>query len=302
MKRLHRHSGFSLTEVLLAAGILVIGFLLICATLPVGVHLTAKGTERNIGAVVAEEAFAKIQLFGVGDVNLWNTPQATAVGVDPNTAHVDYQYLWARRMSTDLQNFFFPGDNQFAYPSTPVWPDVHKYHWSALLRYNLDDLGDETFQVTVFISRTAGLGAAYPMFDNRIGLIPTRSPYPRPVPIPVEPYNPDPANPLPPLWDQIRILTMPTDPAGMLRTVTDESVLLDDRTGRIMRVLRRPAVTGNVNDPPIILLDGHVFDTDVDLDGQPDTMRYVWVLPPAVGGGRYPGIAVYQRVLKFNKP
>ena len=60
-----RHNGFSLTEVLLAAGILTVGFILIAGTLPVGVKLTAMGTQRTIGAVAADEAFAKIQLYGV---------------------------------------------------------------------------------------------------------------------------------------------------------------------------------------------------------------------------------------------
>ena len=65
MNRRPGHKGFSLTEVLLAAGILMIGFMMIAGTLPVGVKLTAMGTERTIGAVAADEAFAKVRLFGL---------------------------------------------------------------------------------------------------------------------------------------------------------------------------------------------------------------------------------------------
>jgi hypothetical protein len=57
--------GFSLTEVLMAAGILLVGFLLIAGTFPVGVKLTALATERTIGVVASEEAMAKIHLYGI---------------------------------------------------------------------------------------------------------------------------------------------------------------------------------------------------------------------------------------------
>ena len=63
MNRRLKNNGFSLTEVLLAAGILVIGFMLIAGTLPVGIKLTAIGTERTIGAVAADEAEALAARF-----------------------------------------------------------------------------------------------------------------------------------------------------------------------------------------------------------------------------------------------
>ena len=49
----------------MAAGILLVGFLLIAGTFPVGVKLTAVATERTIGVVAAEEAMAKIHLYGI---------------------------------------------------------------------------------------------------------------------------------------------------------------------------------------------------------------------------------------------
>ncbi|MBE0536358.1 MAG: hypothetical protein IH624_11870 [Phycisphaerae bacterium] len=303
MKRPLRHHGFSLTEVLLAAGILMIGFLMICGTLPVGIHLTAQGTERTIAAVVADEAFAKVQLFGVGDVHGWNSPPAgQTVGVDPNLASVDFQYLWGRHRGVDLANRMFTGDNQFAYPSTDISPDVKKYYWSALLRYEGNVLGDDMFQVTVFVSRNTGGAVQYPLFDDRVGLVPAQSSFPRPVPVAVEAYNPPPppTDPLLPAWtcDKIWILGNPLGPEQ--RLITEGSILVDDRTGQIMYVLERRFLGANVDDPPVIFLKGNVFEVDLDGDGNPDSMRYVWVVPPAVGGGRYPGVSVDQRVIKFK--
>jgi hypothetical protein len=308
MKQRLRHHGFSLTEVLLAAGILVVGFLLICGTLPVGIHLTTKGTERSIGAVVADEAFAKVRLFGIQPVEDWPAPASAAQGmpVDPNVMHVDY---WDITRKDKITNAKIIALDEFAYPSTDIRPDTKKYYWSAILRHCPDEFGvlpnapdpldADVYYVTVFVSRGPGAGVKYPVFD-RSGRLPIQSPFPRPVLIKVDAYDPDqdPATPLPPMWDQIWPLTNPNDPDRPLDAITEDSILVDDRTGQIMRVLeRRNRIGGQVNDPPVILrLDGMVFDTQI---AQP---RHVWVVPPAVGGGRYPGVAVYQRMVKFNQP
>ena len=65
MKQGKFNKGFSLTEVLIAAGILVIGLMMILGTFPVGIKLTAVSTERTIGVVAANEAFDKVQLYGI---------------------------------------------------------------------------------------------------------------------------------------------------------------------------------------------------------------------------------------------
>jgi hypothetical protein len=297
MNRRVRHDGFSLTEVLLAAGILLIGFLLICGTLPVGVHLTAKGTERTIAAVVADEAFAKIQLLGIEPVEGWPLFVESIAGMsgDPNIMHVEY--LPVSRRVNGIQI----GPDAFDYPSTDIRPDIKKYHWSALLRYNLVDHGQDTFQATVFVSRTTSPGVAYPLFDRNGRVttplnVPVVSQSPRPVLVPIDPYNAVNGK-----TNQIWIPGNPLDEKQ--RLVTNDSILLDDRTGQIMRVIDRRKLPGNVNDPPVIVLDGPVFDVDAavdfDGDGNPD-QRYAWVVPPAIGGGRNPCVAVYQRMIRFK--
>ncbi|MCJ7673995.1 MAG: hypothetical protein MUO33_02460, partial [Sedimentisphaerales bacterium] len=66
------YKAFSLTEVLLAVATLAIGMLFIAGTFLAGIHLTAVAAERTTAAVVADEAFAKIKLYGINpaDPNL----------------------------------------------------------------------------------------------------------------------------------------------------------------------------------------------------------------------------------------
>jgi len=191
---------------------------------------------------------------------------------------------------------------EFAYPSTDVRPDTKKYYWSAILRYNGRDLGEDTCQVTVFVSRTTNLGAQYPVFD-RLGQVrgpsgPVYLQLPQPVLVPIDAY---PDTVMSGKTNQVRVPGSPGDPGQAL--ITDESILVDDRTGQIMRVIGRQYPAGARN-PAVIVLDGNVFDVDaivdIDGDGSPD-QRYAWVVPPAVGGGRYPGVGVYQKVIKFSK-
>ncbi|MCX5632105.1 MAG: prepilin-type N-terminal cleavage/methylation domain-containing protein [Phycisphaerae bacterium] len=60
-----KNSGFSLTEVLMAVGILSIAMMLIATMFPVAIYLTSVASERTMAAIVADGAFAKIQLYGV---------------------------------------------------------------------------------------------------------------------------------------------------------------------------------------------------------------------------------------------
>jgi hypothetical protein len=63
------------------------------------------------------------------------------------------------------------------------------------------------------------------------------------------------------------------------------STIIDNRTGLIYRVLQRSA-----DAPETIVLDRPWQGTVADS---------VWVVPPPVGGGKYPCIAVYQKVIGF---
>ncbi|MGD0572180.1 MAG: hypothetical protein ABSB11_04085 [Sedimentisphaerales bacterium] len=116
--------GFSLTEVLIAVGLLAVGMLFIAGAFPVSIHFTTVATERTIAPIVADEAFAKIKLYG----------------------GISY-------IST-------ASNAEFAYPSTPTSdPNSKQYWWSAIFRsIDINDV-----QVTVFVSRRVGKNTAYYM-------------------------------------------------------------------------------------------------------------------------------------------
>ncbi|MGB7583042.1 MAG: prepilin-type N-terminal cleavage/methylation domain-containing protein [Sedimentisphaerales bacterium] len=121
--RVTRHA-FSLTEVLIAIGLLAVGMLFIAGAFPVSIHFTTVATERTIAPIVADEAFAKIKLYG----------------------GISY-------IST-------ASNAEFAYPSTPTSdPNSKQYWWSAISRSM--DIND--VQVTVFVSRKVGKNTAYYM-------------------------------------------------------------------------------------------------------------------------------------------
>ncbi|MGA2070808.1 MAG: prepilin-type N-terminal cleavage/methylation domain-containing protein [Sedimentisphaerales bacterium] len=121
--RATRH-GFSLTEVLIAVGILAVGMMFIASAFPVSVYFTTVATERTIAPVVADEAFAKLQI-------LWPVIQPDFNGI---------------------------GVTELSYPSTPTPttdPYSKKYWWSFL--YNKLDPNE----VMVFVFRKAGTSSLY---------------------------------------------------------------------------------------------------------------------------------------------
>ena len=135
-----RQKGFSLTEVLLAVGTLAIGMLFIAGTFLAGVHFTTIATERTIAAVAADEAFAKIKLYGVNP----NDPNLLVGSLRPFET-VDL---------IDISPY------EYGYPSTPTSPLDKQYYWSALCRRVAPD-PNRLVQVTVFVSRKTAANAKY---------------------------------------------------------------------------------------------------------------------------------------------
>jgi len=133
--------GFSLTEVLLAVGILAVGMLFIAGTFLVGIHFSTIATEQTIAAVAADEAFAKIKLYGVN--------------LDPN--------LWGGELVVHFNRVALTPINpdEFAYPSTNTVAEK-QYYWSALCRFPDSNL----VQVTVFVCRSSGSARPVPVKVN----------------------------------------------------------------------------------------------------------------------------------------
>ncbi len=134
--------GFSLTEVLIAVGILAVGMMFIASTFPVSIYFASVATERTIAPVVADEAFAKCKIY----LNNFD------ISVLDYTNHQILEGLLP---------------NEYAYPSTPSTnPYLKKYWWSAIFRR----VDVNEVQVTVFVSRKVGASGQYyvgsdPNFD-----------------------------------------------------------------------------------------------------------------------------------------
>lgn len=241
MRKKQRHKGFSLVEVLLAVGTLAIGMIFIGGTFLTGIHLTTIATERTIAAVVADEAFAKIRLYGVDltDPNLASNQLARFDALNPMTP------------------------SEFAYPSTNTQANK-QFYWSALCRLAASDPTNRLVQVTVFISRKVSVGTTYPG-----GAL-------RPVPVPVG------VSLVSGTGNESRLAI--TNPAEQT-FINGGSTIVDNQTGLIYRVLQRDA-----DAPDTIVLDKNWQGTATDS---------VWVVPPPIGGGKYPCIAVYQKLIAF---
>jgi prepilin-type N-terminal cleavage/methylation domain-containing protein len=137
-----KHNGFSLTEVLMAVGILSVGMMLIATMFPVGIYLTTVASERTMAAIVADEAFAKIQLYGI------KSPPP-----DPNLC-LDYEDAIVNAAGKI-------DPNEFSYPSVDPAAGNPQYYWSALCRKLSLNPSDTEYLITVFVSRKTSPNLIY---------------------------------------------------------------------------------------------------------------------------------------------
>ena len=261
-----KQKGFSLAEVLMATGILALGMAFIAGVFPAGIHYTIISTERTMAAVVADEAFTKIRLYGV-DVNL---PPPAGTGKLPDVLGGSLGF-WEFLPTPILP---IQSHREFLYPSDiDINPDDSdkQYCWSALCRRIMGARpGDTLVQVTVFVCRKTAATTNYWRMSG--AAITDDSLWPVPVKVNVTAaangYN-------------IRIID------NNQRTfITVGGMLIDNISGSAYRVLRR--------DPD----DSAIVELDKPWKG-PTPSAEVWAVPAAVGGGRYPVIGVFQREILF---
>jgi prepilin-type N-terminal cleavage/methylation domain-containing protein len=247
-----RHNGFSLTEVLIAVGILAVGLVFIAGTFPVGIGLTTVAAERTIGAIAADEAFTKIRLYDV-DVGALKADEMT-----------DFN---------DVPGSVLPADAEkmFAYPSVDS-NSPHSYYWSALCRRIDED--SRLVQVTVFVCRKTGMHSRYPKDD------PDVAEYDWPKPVFGQLM-------IRPIANRFRVHPI------IVRFFNKGSTIVADKTGSIYRILRR------LEAPNELIIELDRDRQEEDMGGEGNRYMDVWVVPPAVGGGRNPTIGVYQKVIKF---
>ncbi len=250
-----KNTGFSLTEVLMAVGILAVGMIFIAGVFPVSIYFTTTAAERTEAAVIADEAFAKIRLYGVNLALLSTVPITDSV---------------------DFNDVSLINPDEFAYPSTNTNPAQKQYYWSALCRR----VGWSDVQVTVFVSRRIGAGRTYWDRHPTTGQLMDTALYPVPVWVRVSTTS---------NADKLLINDIyPTDGIDERTFINDGYTIVDNKTGHIYRVLERDA-----DNPETIVLDRPWWDSDGSGSDA------VWVVPPPINGGKYPCIAVYQKVMRF---
>ena len=302
MAKRNNKNGFSLTEVLLAIGVLAVGMILVAGVFPVAIHFSTVSTERMIASAVADEAFATIQLIACGDLDGDADPtddkDDDIFGADASSylSQNSHTLFCAPDLENDIEEIFPFLDildnidySRFTYPSVEdikdpplyVYPSIldpqnNQYCWTAICRaldnYNSGD-PVPSVQVTVFVCRKTGGGKTYYQPDAS-GQADTSLPFYE-LPLAVKVATSKESD------YELKI----TDSAER-KFINDGCHIVTDKDGDIYRVVER------YRDPDddVILLDRKWEGGDED----------VWVVPPPVNGGRYPCIAIYQRTIRLG--
>lgn len=265
-------------ETLLAVGTLAVGLLFIGGTFMTGVYFAGLSTERTIASVAADEAFAKIRLFG----------EPNMVGLS-TTAFLPYDGRIAPKVtikdktgrSTTVTAAM--SDSEYLYPSNGE-TSAGQYSWAAICKR----VGAKSRQVefTVFISRKASVNSKY--WVRKTGTAApglASSDLPRPVRVTITQDPASMAN------NEVAIVdAVATDGIDERAFINDGASLVDDATGQIYRVLER-----SPTQPDRIRLDRPWTGGTI----VPPAGGGVWVVPPPISGGRNPLVAMYQKVIRF---
>lgn len=254
----------------MAVGILTVGLLMVAGTFPVGIHLTALSTERTIGAAAADEAFAKVQLYG-------NELDFSSLTI--NNADLKYCYDFNDVVSS-YSSIEMPLSEKY-YPSTSDLAEEKKYLWSAIFKFaNVDDKNQR--QITVFSSRMVTNGLKYFEPDNSLSAsngypVGDQGTIPKPIKLGIQSISVSNKK-------EIKVASSYFSGTTFSDYITDESVIVDDITGNIYRVVE-------------VDVPNETFYIDKDWQGS--SYSSFWVVPPPVGGGKYPCVGVYQRLISF---
>jgi prepilin-type N-terminal cleavage/methylation domain-containing protein len=259
-----KNKGFSLIEVMMAAGLLTIGFAFIAGVFPVGIKLVASSVENSMAPVIEQEAINKIKLYGLRVM-------------PPATMHLPYDQVYVDVDDDDISDAIAStafNDVEYDYPSTAMVVNKN-YCWSAICRY---DSGTKV-EVTTFVCRKA-VGVRYRNpsdFYNETVFID------RPQPI------------------RMLLVFDPTDGMDVLGRIvpTGESFLIqegdkivDDSTGDIYTIVDR-----------VVDVDTGVVNFTLDRDwGSPsaDVRSFLfWFVPPAFGSSNNPCMEVRNHDVTF---
>jgi Tfp pilus assembly protein PilV len=269
MENYRRQPGFSLMETLLAVGTLAVGMLFIGGTFMTGIYFTGLSTERTIASVAADEAFAKIRLFG--DPNMKSLSTTTFLPYDGRVRQRDK----SGRTVTIIDEYLYPSTGETT---------SGQYSWAAICKWVNDS--SRQVQFTVFVCRQSSAASKYWVRKTGAGATGfTASDLPRPVRVTI---TQDAASTI---KNEVTIVDpVAADGIDECAFVNDGASIVDDATGQIYRVLERSATQ-----PDRIKLDRPWAGGAIT----PPAGGGVWVVPPPTVGGRDPLVAIYQKVIRF---
>jgi hypothetical protein len=254
----------------------------------VGIKLTGIATDRTIGAIAANEAVAKIKLYGLPPFADWTlaagTPNPEVFPHTQCTQHLpllNYMHGAAIGWPKDLtwDEFLYPTVADMDMPAG----QERNTHWSALCY----GISNNEIQVTVFVTRKTAAGLQY--------YTPTGGQdgdWPSPVPVNVS-YDSAGAAANPLLRRQLKIESGPLvfNQTTNRTFFNDNVTIVANHNGKIYRVQEYKA-TGGVKDTLVLTEDWEPSSNPAS--------ETIWVVPPAVGSDRYPVIAVRQTTITIK--
>lgn len=294
--------GFSLMEVLIATGILAIGFVMIAMIFPAGIKLTSMAAEKTFAPAIAQEALSTLRLYEVDAAKLPAGPPTYFALLSPeHLGDQTLRYLFRQYLITEHNDDTFDPINgtlpaeasplyqpfmdevkarlaaETLYPSLP--PDYfhshsaqkQRYIWSALCRRN--PTAPQQVQVRLFVCRRSEGLRYYGFSYNQAAGVFTAEDTDHPIPVPVEITAT-------PNSQQVTI----NSSGGPVYPRTDShlfflegSWVINDQDGRRYQVIKREDL--NTDD---------IYETlTLNEEWQYPSGNYIfWVVPPAVGTGR----------------
>lgn len=296
MTRSKRQPGFSLTEVLLATGVLAIGFVLIATIFPAGIKLTAMAAEKTLAPAMSDEARAAVRLYDLNAEKLPSSGEIQSVLFSAEfLSDTSLKYFFRRLIYPtpfDPENSPLPAEGTPLYEnliaevngqiaSDSLYPSLspqyfsqnpaqtQRYCWRVLCRK--DTNSPEGYQIHVFVCRWRKELRYYGFDYNKAtgAFSPRESVHPKPVPVRIRAENNN-------SRVSIEANQVVYDEPTCRQFFLEGAWVVEDQNGYVYQII-------NVEGTTLVLNRKWQAGSGTS---------FLWVVPPAVGSNRNPCIEV----------